>query len=248
MALRLAQPALLIDLRHLESLRGIAVDEAGLRLGAMTRWREIQDSAEVLDTHPLLVEAVRHIAHYQIRNRGTVGGSLAHADPAAELPCIAVTCGASIRVLGILGEREILADEFFLGPLATALGDDEIILEVRFPRWPSSRQWGFQEFSRRQGDFALAGVAIFYDTDNSGRLENAHVGVFGVGQCATRLSGVESALNGRTNTISVAAEVARLAAAEVTPSDDLHASARYRRALVAVLLERAMALARGERA
>src|SRR5688572_22677860 len=121
MAFRLAQPAALVDLRNVGGLNRIAIDDSGTVLGARTRWRDIEDSVALRTAQPLLVEAVRHVAHYQVRNRGTVGGSLAHADPAAELPCIAVTCEAELRILGPEGERRLNAGDFFTGPLTTAL-------------------------------------------------------------------------------------------------------------------------------
>src|SRR5438309_1975303 len=116
-----------------------------------------------LTAPPLLRAAVAHVAHYQIRNRGTVGGSLAHADPAAELPGIAVTCEAEIAVVGAAGARTIPAAEFFTGPLTTVLRPDELVTELRLPSWPAERRWAFREFARRQGDFALAGIALYYD-------------------------------------------------------------------------------------
>src|SRR5438067_11640337 len=179
LAFRLAQPTLLVDLRKLADLRGIKISQKGVTLGAMVRWREIEDDERLATAHPLLKAAVAHIAHYQIRNRGTVGGSLAHADPAAEMPGIAVTCDAEIRVLGPKGERVIPAGRFFTGALTTALADDEIIVEVRLPAWPAKRRWGFEELSRRRGDFALAGIAAFYDLDAGGKATNTHIGVIG---------------------------------------------------------------------
>src|ERR1019366_2710711 len=128
--------------------------------------------------------------------RGTVGGSIAHADPAAEMPCIAVTCEAEIAVVGESGTRVIAAAEFFLGPLMTALKPDEIITEIRLPAWPAPRRFGFAEFARRQGDFALAGAALFYDQDNGGKARDAHVGVIGAADRPLRLAAVEDALNG----------------------------------------------------
>ena len=168
LAFRLAQPALLVDLRKLADLREIKISTEGVRLGAMVRWRDILDDARLATAHPLLRAAVAEVAHYQIRNRGTVGGSLAHADPAAEMPGIAVTCEAEIAVVGNSGARVIKAAEFFHGPLTTALASDEIIVEVRLPSWPARRHWGFQEFARRRGDFALAAAAVFYDEDEAG--------------------------------------------------------------------------------
>src|SRR6202166_2760508 len=154
LAFRVASPSLLVDLRKLAELRQIKIADDGVTLGAMVRWRDILDDARLLRAHPLLVAAVKHVAHYQIRNRGTVGGSVAHADPAAEMPGIAVACDAEIAVTGKAGGRVIAAKDFFLGALMTALAPDEIITEIRLPAWPATRRFGFQEFALRRGDFA----------------------------------------------------------------------------------------------
>jgi carbon-monoxide dehydrogenase medium subunit len=240
LAFRLLQPALLVDLRKLADLRGIDVTANGVRLGAMVRWRDIEDDAQLATAHPLLKAAIAHVAHYQIRNRGTVGGSLAHADPAAEMPGIALTCEAAIAVTGAAGARVIQAADFFMGALTTALAADEIIVEVRLPPWPARRRWGFAEFARRRGDFALAGAAVFYDADARGRPTNAHVGVIGVADRPLRLPAVEAVINGRTiDAASIAAAEAATAAA-VDPPEDIHASAAYRRALAGTMVERAL--------
>ena len=240
LAFRLAQPALLVDLRKLAGLRAIRISSDGVALGAMTRWRDIEDDERLETAHPLLKAAVAHVAHYQIRNRGTVGGSLAHADPAAEMPGIAITCEAEIAVVGSSGARVIAAADFFEGPLMTALAPDEIITEVRLPAWPAGRRWGFQEFARRRGDFAMAAAALFYDPDASGRATNAHVGVIGVADRPLRLTAVESVLNGRAIDEAAIAAAEAAAAAAVDPPDDIHASAAYRRALVGTMVERAL--------
>lgn len=240
MAFRLAQPSLLVDLRNLKGLDRIAIDESGVLLGARTRWRDIEDEGKLAEAHPLLAEAVRHVAHYQIRNRGTVGGSLAHADPASELPCIAATCEAELRLLGPGGERHVKAGKFFLGPLTTALAEDEIILDLRLPSWPAGRRWAFSEFARRPGDFALAGVAVFYDLDARERACNAHIGVLGACHYSKRLPLAERALDGKTVNHETAVSVAKLASEEADPTGDFHASVQYRKALVATLLERAL--------
>ncbi|MGV3570106.1 MAG: FAD binding domain-containing protein [Ramlibacter sp.] len=247
MAYRLAQPALLVDVRNVPGLDAITVDADGVRLGARTRWRDIEDAQALATAHPLLQEAVRHVAHYQVRNRGTVGGSLAHADPASELPCIAVTCEAQLRVLGPGGERTLAADGFFTGPLSTVLAEDEMILELRLPAWPAARRWAFLEFARRAGDFAMAGVALFYDLDAQQRACNVHIGVVGACDRPQRLAAAEAALAGTLVDAPAIAAAARAACGEVQPSTDIHASAAYRRALVGTLLERALqqAAARG---
>src|SRR5438105_2517993 len=197
LAFRLAQPKLLVDLRKLADLRGIRISEKGVALGAMVRWREIEDDGRLDSAHPLLKAAVAHVAHYQIRNRGTVGGSMAHADPAAEMPGIAVTCDAEISVSGSTGKRSVRAGEFFTGPLSTVLADDELITEVRLPAWPANRRWGLEELARRRGDFAIAGVAAFYDVDGEGKAIDAHIGVIGACTRPHRIAQAEAALNGR---------------------------------------------------
>jgi aerobic carbon-monoxide dehydrogenase medium subunit len=240
LAFRLLQPALLVDLRKVADLRGISVTDNGVRLGAMTRWRDIEDDALLATAHPLLKAAIAHVAHYQIRNRGTVGGSLAHADPAAEMPGIALTCEAEIAVTGKSGARVIRAADFFMGALTTALAVDEIIVEVRLPPWPKGRRWGFQEFARRRGDFAMAGAAVFYDEDAHGRATNAHVGVIGVADRPLRLAAVEALINGQTIDEATIARAEAATAAAVDPPEDIHASAAYRRALAGTMVERAL--------
>jgi carbon-monoxide dehydrogenase medium subunit len=200
----------------------------------------VLDNARLRKAHPLLVAAISHVAHYQIRNRGTVGGSIAHADPAAEMPGIAVTCDAEIAVVGNAGIRTIAAADFFLGTLTTALGPDEIVTEIRLPLWLASRRFGFVEFARRHGDFALAGVAAFHDSDGTGRARNAHIGVIGVADRPLRLSAAENAVNGNAIEQATIAAAVAAARAEVDPSDDIHASGAYRRHLIGILLERAL--------
>jgi carbon-monoxide dehydrogenase medium subunit len=240
LAFRLAHPTLLVDLRKLNDLRGIRISERGVVLGAMVRWRDILDDARLATAHPLLQAAIAHVAHYQIRNRGTVGGSIAHADPAAEMPGIVMTCDAEIAVVGKSGARVIQAADFFQGPLMTALTSDEIITEIRLPAWPAHRRWGFQEFARRRGDFAMAGAAVFYDPDQSGRARNAHAGAIGVADRPLRLGGVEDALNGQVVDEATTAKAEAAASAMVDPPDDIHASGAYRRALVGTMVERAL--------
>jgi aerobic carbon-monoxide dehydrogenase medium subunit len=205
----------------------------------MVRWRDILDDVRLRAAHPLLIAAVSHVAHYQIRNRGTVGGSVAHAGPAAEMPCITVTCEAEILAVGKSGSRTIAAADFFLGPLMTTLQPDEIITEIRLPFWPPQRRFGFAEFARRQGDFALVGAAVFYDCDASGKARNAHVGVIGAADRPLRLGAVEDLLNGRVIGAATIAAAAAAARAAVDPPDDIHGSGAYRRTLLGTMVERA---------
>ena len=239
MAFRVAQPTLLVDLRKLSDLRGIKIGPDGVRLGALVRWRDILDDERLETAHPLLKAAISHVAHYQIRNRGTVGGSIAHNDPAAEMPGICQTCDAVISVMGKSGARAIKAADFFQGALTTALEPDEIVTEIHLPAWPATRRYDFQEFARRRGDFAMSGVALFYDTDG-GKAANAHIGVIGVGDHARRLPNAESAVNGKTPDEALAVKAGEAASAEVEPQDDIHASAAYRRSLTGTLVERAL--------
>jgi aerobic carbon-monoxide dehydrogenase medium subunit len=240
LAFRLATPSLLVDLRRLPGLGNIAVGDDGLSLGALVRWRDIEDDQRLVSAHPLLHAAVAHIAHYQIRNRGTVGGSLAHADPAAELPGVAVTCQGEITLFGPVGSRTVRAGDFFTGPLSTLRQPDEIVTELRLPKWPSGRRWAFRKYARRDGDFALAGILLFYDEDRQGALSNAHVGVIGACPRPYRLTGVETLLNGHTIDDGLIRHAASTAAEEVDPPDDLHGDAAYRRGLVATLIARGL--------
>jgi carbon-monoxide dehydrogenase medium subunit len=239
MAFRLAAPRTLVDLGAIESLKSISVDSAGVRLGAMVRWRDILDSRELSDALPLLPAAIDHVAHYQIRNRGTVGGSLAHADPAAEFPGIAVLHDAVIEVINATGRREIAAGDLFLGALETSLGADDIITGIRFPKWKASYRWGFEEFSRRRGDFALAAIGIFYDLSADATVADAHIAVVGATDRPRRLAEAEAVLNGKMLDEASIARAAAVAAEVVDPPGDLHGSAEYRRSLVATLIKRA---------
>lgn len=239
MAFRIARPSLLVDLRRLPGLNKIKIDPEGVHLGALVRWRDILDDKRLVTAHPLLRKAVSHVAHYQIRNRGTVGGSCAHVDPASEMPAIAQACEATLTLVGRTGSRVVKAADFFQSALTTALEFDEIITEIHLPAWPSGRRWGFQEYARRHGDFAMAGVALYYDLDG-GRAANAHIAVTGVGDHQRRLPHAEAALNGQATSETLAVEVGEAAAAEVEPQEDIHASAAYRRALTGTLTERAL--------
>lgn len=239
LAFRLAGPSLLVDLRNLPGLDGISISEQGVSLGAKVRWCDIEADTRLRTAHPLLAAAVAHIGHYQIRNRGTVGGSLAHADPAAELPGIVVTCDAEIVAVSASGSRTLQGKDFFLGPLMTALAPDELIVELQLPPWPPQRCWGFQEFARQRGGFAMAGVALFYDVKD-GLAQNTHIGVIGASSRLQRITAAEAAVNGRVVDETTIEAAAQAAAAAVDPVDDVDASAAYRRALVATLVERAL--------
>ncbi len=239
MAFRLAQPAMLVDLKYLSSLRGISLEADHVRIGALSRWRDIQESELIRRELPLMTEAVRHIAHYQIRNRGTIGGSLVHADPAAEMPCVVLTCNATLMVQGPKGKRLIPAAEFFLGSLTTALNEDEILTDILIPRWRAARRWAFKEFSRRAGDFAFAGCVVICDVVDA-RLQTVGLGAFGVGGTPLRLSKTEGMLQGQPVTRELILAAAKSAGSEIRPLDEPHVSGEYRRALLIDLVNKAL--------
>jgi carbon-monoxide dehydrogenase medium subunit len=239
LAFRMAAPSMLVDLRKLAGLDRISITSTGIELGAMVRWCDIEESKPLQGAHPLLVAAIACVAHYPIRSRGTIGGSLAHADFAAELPGIAVVCDAEIEVVSARGTRRILAREFFLSPLTTALHDDEVITALALPHWPRGRLWGYREFSRQRGGFPLAGVAVYYD-EIDGTACNAHLTVIGAHSRLERLSAAERALNGRPVSEEVIRSVAQAAAGAVEPSSDTDGPAEYRRALVKTMAARAL--------
>lgn len=241
LAFRLLAPKILIDIGGLSELRGIEITDAGVRLGARTTWHDIERHPSLKTAHPLLAAAIAHVAHYQIRNRGTAGGSLAHCDPVAEFPTMVLTCEAEVVVAGPDGERVLAASDFVLGPMTTALAADEIIVQIRFPAWPKTRRWGFEEFARRRGDFAMAAAAVFYDLDGDQRAVDPHVGIIGDADGARRLSEVEDLLAGQRITRPLLAEARALTEQTMHPSEDIHAPAPYRRALAGVMVERALA-------
>lgn len=247
MAFRMARPDVLVDLGRVPGLESIDIGPEGVRLGARVRWRDIEGDERLATAHPLLHEAVRHVAHYQIRNRGTVGGSCAHADPAAELPGIAVACDAMFEVHSLRGVRTIRAGDFFLGALTTALESDELIVGVEFPPWPPGRRWAFDEYARRKGDFALVGVAAFFDLDRDGRCIEPRVAVIGVGDRAARLPTVEAVLAGERPTVDLMTRAGAVARDAVEAQSDVHAPAEYRKALTGVLVERVLLRAAGYR-
>lgn len=240
LAFRLAAPDLLVDLKRIPDLDSIEINEYGTRLGGKVRWCDIERDQRLADAQPLLADAVSHIAHYHIRNRGTVGGSLAHADPSAELPGIAVTCDASITLVGKAGLRVVDASQFFTGSLETMLLPDEIITKLHLPPWRPKRRWAFLEFARRKGDFALVAVALFYDLEEDGTAANAHVGAIGVADRPIRIGAAEEALNGRPIVAATIENVSNVAAQAVDPATDVHAPSNYRRALLVTLLQRAL--------
>jgi aerobic carbon-monoxide dehydrogenase medium subunit len=240
LAFRMAYPTLLVDIQNLAGMDEIRLTQDGLRVGGRVRWCQIEQDRRLAAAHPLFQFMIDHVAHYQIRNRGTVGGSLAHADPSAEMPGLALTCDCDIVATGRSGPRVIKAADFFVAALETVLQPDEIITEIRFPPWPLERRWAFHEFARRRGDFAIAGVAVFFDVDDGARVVDAHVGVIGAAETPVRLHAVEQLLNGHRLEDAQISRAARLASQSVDPNSDIHAAADYRKALVGTLTARAL--------
>ncbi len=242
MNFRLAQPALLVDLNRVPDLAWVrAGDDGGLSLGAMTRQRRLERDPLVAERAPLMAEAVPFIAHPQIRNRGTVGGSLAHADPAAELPAIAVALRARLRLARSNGERWVAAGDFFQGLLTTALEPDELLVEIALPPLPPRTGWSFMEIARRHGDYAQVGIAALVTLDEDGRCREARLTYLSVGSAPVVAQRAGETLAGRELSEKAIAEAAALAAAEeIQPTADIHATAAFKRHLARILTERAL--------
>ena len=244
MNFRLARPAVLVDLNRVAELGYVRAGRDGLHIGAMTRQRAVERSDAVRSAAPLLAEAMPFIAHPQIRNRGTVGGSLAHADPAAELPAVMLALEARFRARGPQGERWIPAGEFFTGILETALGPDELLLEVVVPKSPARTGYAFAELARRRGDYALVGVAARVTLDRRGRCQAARITLFSVGDGPVLAAAAAAMLDGQEPSPEAMRAAADAAAQrDIDPPSDIHASAAYRRRLAAVLTRRALARA-----
>ncbi|MEJ8574449.1 xanthine dehydrogenase family protein subunit M [Microbaculum marinum] len=240
---RMLRPAMLIDINGLEELQVLRVDDGGaLRIGALTRHVTLETSALVRERFPVLGEAVRHVAHLAIRNRGTIGGSLCHADPAAELPMMMVLLDARLHTRSTAGSRVHPAEEFFEGPLMSAIEEDEILTGIEVPPLPAGAGWAFEEFSQRSGDFAIAAVAAIVEL-REGTVAEMRLAAMGVGPTPLRLHAVEEALVGQPLTEAAIRDAAAHARQEVDPETDLKASADYRRHLVEALTERCLEVA-----
>jgi carbon-monoxide dehydrogenase medium subunit len=249
LSLRLAHPTALVDLNRVTELASIERSDGELRLGAMVRHRAVERSKEAVDAVPLLAQAMPLIGHLAIRSRGTIGGSLAHADPAAELPAVATALGATFTARSKAnGERTIAADDFFQGFFTTALEPDEILVDVRFPASAPRSGAAVEEVARRHGDFAMVGAvaAVTLDPSND-TIADARIALINVAERAVRATAAEQALAGTA--VSAAtdaaafAEAADLATRDLDPSGDLHASPAYRRKVAGVCVKRALARA-----
>jgi carbon-monoxide dehydrogenase medium subunit len=243
MAMRLARPSLLIDIADVAELRGIRVEDDTLVIGAATRQVDAERSALVRERLPLLAAALRWVGHPQTRNRGTVGGSIAAADPSAEIPLVAVTLAGHAVARSKAGDAVLALADFFRGPMTTALAPDQCLVEIRLPLWPGRTGCGFHEVSARASDFALAAAAAQVTLDAAGTCTRLAAALGGVGAAPVRVRTPEVLVGRRLDAAAIDAAVAGIDA-EIAPEDDPHASAAYRRRVARVLLARAIADAR----
>ncbi len=244
MNFRLARPAYLVDINSITSLSGVEGSKGKVTVGATTRQRDAAMHPVIKERLPVVAEAMGYVGHLAIQNRGTVGGSMAHADPAAELPLVAVALDAQLHLQRAGGQRTVPAEQFFSGYLTTVIEPDELLTATSFCVPPTGTGWCFTEIARRRGDFALVAVAVLLSVDQSGRVSSARIALGGVGPAPVRARATEQVLIGESPTD----EAFRAAAASVgdalEPEDDIHASADYRRHLAGVLVQRALTTAR----
>ena len=244
MNLRLVKPGCLIDINRLTDLDYIRPEGDELAIGALTRHTAAAASPVVAEFCPLMTAAYDYIAHRAVRNRGSVGGNLCHADPSSENPAVAIASGATLVLKSADGERRVAAEDFFLGLYETAARQNELLTEIRIPKAPAHQGWSFQETSTRKGDFALVGIAATLDCPN-GACTNARIVAVGVGERAMRLDAAEAAITGAVmddTDLTAAAEAAR---DSVDPPSDFHADSEFRRDLVFSLTKRALSEAHG---
>jgi CO/xanthine dehydrogenase FAD-binding subunit len=237
---RLARPERLVDVNRLEPLVYVRADDGVLRLGALTRQAAIERSPEVAARVPLLADAIALVGHVQIRNRGTVGGSVAHADPAAELPAALAALEARYHVRSHAGERVIESGEMFVTHLTTALEPDELLAEIEVPLPPPRTGAAFVEFARRHGDFALGGAAVLLTLDDAGTCTRARIGLLAAAPTPVRAYEAEAWLVGVRLDEAAAAEAAARAVADVHPTGDIHGGSEYRHALIESLVQSAL--------
>ena len=243
MNFRLVHPAHLIDLNGIAALAHLNVDDGELRIGAMTRHRDAELSPIVRGGWPLVSGCLPHVAHVQIRNRGTLGGSLSHADPAAELPAVMMALDARMTLHSKRGTRKVAADDFFVSTLVTAAESGELLTEICIPSQPSGTGWSFDELSRRRGDFAIVGAAGLVRLDRDGKIDFARLVFTGVGERPIRATRSEDALLGQKPEEKLLRAAGEQASADLAPESDLHASADYRREAAMVIAQRVLSKA-----
>ncbi len=241
MAMRRLSPAALVDISRIADLDRISNDLDGIAIGAMTRQRAVERHPQVIGRVRLLAMATPHIAHLTVRNQGTLGGSIAQADPTAELPTVALATNAVMVVRGPDGTRSVPAGDFFKGPQTTAVAADEMLIEVRFPMDPARARCAFVEFGRRPGDVAIVGVAVMIVADAEGAITEARIAISSVAPTPIRVGAAEHLLVGHVPSQALIDASAELAARDLDPPTDLNGSAPYRRHLTRVLVGRALA-------
>jgi CO/xanthine dehydrogenase FAD-binding subunit len=237
---RLAQPSVIVDVNRVLELSYLRRSNGRLRIGAMCRQTRLEQSPVAREGWGLLGDALALVAHPQIRNRGTVGGSAAHADPAAELPVAFSALEARFTARSSRGERVLDADEFFVTHLTTALEPDELLIEVEVPPVAEGTGHAFTEYSRRHGDFALGGAAVLYTKNGDGTCRDARIAMLGAADTPLRAREAEAALRGQKLDDDVAAEAAKLAARDIEPTGDIHGSSSYRKRLIEAMVRRAL--------
>src|SRR5919109_424742 len=244
MNMRLARPSVLVDINRLAALSHISLDANGaLAIGALTRQRTIERASLIQTHYPLLAAVMPSLGHFQIRNRGTIGGSIVHADPAAELPALCLALEAEFVLRSAVGQRTINAADFFRTYLTTAIEPVEMLVEIRFPPWQAQYRWGFQEVCRREGDFALVGAVAVLRMDDDAVCQAARLAMFGVGGTPARPQRAEELLSGQRLDGRLLDRIAHVVGAELEPDSDIHASAEYRREVGGVVARRAVAMA-----
>jgi xanthine dehydrogenase iron-sulfur cluster and FAD-binding subunit A len=243
MNFRLAQPRYLIDLNGVEGLDKIAIDDQTLSLGAMVRQRDVEGSPSIAQRLPILHEAIEQVAHPAIRNRGTVGGSMVHADPSAELPLIATALDANFHLRSAQANRSVAAKDFYQGYLLTDIAPDELLVGIDFRLPPAACGWCCSEITRRHGDFAIVAVAVILGLGGDRRIAFARVALGGIGPAPLRVEAAEAALLGERPGAEPFRRAADIAAQAVNPPSDIHASSSYRRHIAGVLVRRGLAVA-----
>ena len=243
MSYRLVQPGVLIDLNPATDLDHVGEDNGHLVIGSMTRQRTVENSPLVHDKLPVLAEALHHVGHVTIRNRGTIGGSLAHADPAAELPVALLALGGEVTAEGTGGARTIKATDLFVGPMTTALEPTEVLTAVRVPQLPAGAGTAIVELARRHGDFAIVIAMAVVHLDGNGRCDMARIALGGVEGAPARMTDAESGMVGSEPSVAAIEAAAEAAAGAVDPLGDIHGSESYRKEMTRVFVRRALAQA-----
>jgi CO/xanthine dehydrogenase FAD-binding subunit len=239
MNFRLAQPAHIIDINFIEGVDYVRSEKGMIKIGCLARQSRVLDDPLIRQRCPLLAEALTYVGYEQIRNRGTLCGSLAHADPAAELPAVLLALDGFVTVASTTTKREVAADDFFQSYLTTCLSGDEMLLEASIPETPPGAGWSFTEFARRFGDFAIVGVAVLLVREQE-KIADARITLTGVGDKPWREPGVEQMLIGQKASADLFAKIGVEIATRVNPGSDIHASESYRRSLATALTRRAL--------